>query len=187
MTPLHPLGLVGCGLGSVTYDRVQVPSENLLGQPGAGQMLFQGSIERERACIFGFAIGAMQRQLDEAVAFANGRVVGGTAIAIHQAISHRISNMALRLEVARRLLYQMTALKASGKRMPSEAAITKIFISEAFIQSSMDALHIRGGSGYTREGGVEQALRDALGGTLYSGTNDVLRNLVAMHAGLNIS
>lgn len=184
MRPLHPAGLHGCGLGQVTFDRVSVPAENALGKPDAGAMLFQGAIERERACIFGFALGAMERELELAVQHANRRVVGGRPIGQHQAVSHRVADMKVRLEVSRLLLYHVVALKARGRRAPLEAALAKLVLSESFLQNSLDLVRLFGGNGFVAEGGVEQFLRDSLGGILFSGTNDIQRNIIAAHIGL---
>lgn len=182
--PLHPAGLHGCGLGRVTFDRVSVPSENVLGRPEAGAALFQGAIERERACIFASVLGVMERELELAVAHANSRVLGGRPIAQHQAVSHRIAEMKVRLELSRLVLYRAAALKAQGRRAPLEAALTKLVVSESYLQNSLDLMRLFGGSGFLREGGVEQFVRDALGGVLYSGTSDVMRNIIAAYTGL---
>jgi alkylation response protein AidB-like acyl-CoA dehydrogenase len=182
--PLHPAGLKGCGLGQVTFDRVAVPGENLIGLPEAGATLFQGAIERERACIFAFVLGAMERELELAIHHANERHSGGQPIARHQAVSHRVADMKVRLELSRLLLYHVTALKAEGRRAPLEAAMTKLFLSESSLQNSLDLMRLFGGNGFVSEGGVEQFVRDALGGVLYSGTSDLQRNIIAAHCGL---
>jgi alkylation response protein AidB-like acyl-CoA dehydrogenase len=182
--PLPAVGLAGSGLSEVTYDDVKVPAGNMIGKPGAGAMLFQGSIERERACIFGAALGSMNRELELAIAYANERVVAGKPIAGHQAISHRIADMKVRLEASRLLLYQVTSLKSANKRAPLEAAIAKLFVSESFVQNSLDLIRIHGGNGFVNEGGVESFLRDSLGGIIYSGTNDIQRNIIAAGLGL---
>jgi len=177
-------GLVGCGLGQIVYRDVRIPPEQMLGHGGSGGMVFQGSIERERACIFGFVLGAMQRELEMAVAYANHRRVGGQPIAAHQAVSHRIADMAVRLEAARLMLYQVTEQKAAGRRAPRLAAMTKLLLSETFLQNSLDLMRIHGGNGFMEENGVAQFARDALGGVLFSGTSDVMRNIIAAHLGL---
>jgi alkylation response protein AidB-like acyl-CoA dehydrogenase len=181
---LHPAGLHGCGLGQVAFDDVVVPAANVLGRPEAGAVLFQGAIERERACIWGFVLGAMERGLELAVRHANERVVGGQRIASHQAVAHRIAEMKTRLELSRLLVYRATALKAAGRRAPLEAAMTKLYVSESFLQNAVDLVRTYGGSGFTQEAGVEQFVRDALGGVLFSGTNDIQRNIIAAWAGL---
>jgi alkylation response protein AidB-like acyl-CoA dehydrogenase len=181
---LPAVGLAGSGLSEVTYENVRVPASNMLGKPGAGAMLFQGSIERERACIFGATLGAMERELELAVEYANQRVVGGKPIAGHQAISHRIADMKVRLEISRLLLYQVTHLKSQNKRAPLEAAIAKLVVSESFLANSLDLIRVHGGNGFVNEGGVESFLRDSLGGIIYSGTNDIQRNIIAGCIGL---
>jgi alkylation response protein AidB-like acyl-CoA dehydrogenase len=82
------------------------------------------------------------------------------------------------------LIYRVAALKARGKRAPLEAAMTKLYASESFLQNSIDLVRIYGGKGYVKEGGVEQYVRDALGGLFASGTNDVQRNIIARLVGL---
>lgn len=182
--PLPASGLDGSGLSEVTYDNVSVPEENIIGRPGAGGMLFQGSIERERACIFGFVLGAMRKQVDIAVQYANERVVGGRPIGGYQAVSHRIADMKMRLDASRLLLYQVTALKAANKRAPTEAAVAKLFISESFLANSLDLCRIHGGNGFLIENGIEGYLRDALGTIIFSGTSDIQRNIIAGQLGV---
>jgi alkylation response protein AidB-like acyl-CoA dehydrogenase len=186
MKPLHPAGLHGCGLGQIAFDGVTVPAGNVVGSPNAGPMLFQGAIERERACIFGFVLGAMERELDLAVRYANERVIGGKPIAEHQAIAHRVADMKVRLEVSRLVLYRAASLKAAGRRAPLEAAMTKLVLSESFLANSLDLVRLYGGNGFLREGGVEHFVRDALGGVLFSGTSDIQRNIIAGCAGLTL-
>jgi alkylation response protein AidB-like acyl-CoA dehydrogenase len=182
--PLPAVGLSGSGLSEVTYENVRVPAGNIVGKPGSGSTLFQGSIERERACIFGATLGAMERELELAIAYANSREVSGNKIGHYQAISHRIADMKVRLEASRLLLYQVTSLKSRGKRAPLEAAIAKLYVSDAFVQNSLDLIRIHGGNGFVNEGGIEGYLRDSLGGIIFSGTNDIQRNIIAANLGL---
>ncbi|MFQ5428704.1 MAG: acyl-CoA dehydrogenase family protein [Phycisphaerae bacterium] len=182
--PLPTTGLRGSGLSEVTYDNVSVPEDHVLGRPGAGAMLFQGSIERERACVFGYTLGAMEKEFELAVAYANKRNVGGRAIGGYQAVSHRIANMKVRLDIARMLLYRVAALKSAGKRAPLDSAVAKLFVSESFLENSLDLIRIHGGNGFVSEGGVEGFLHDALGGIIFSGTNDIQRNIIAAQVGV---
>jgi alkylation response protein AidB-like acyl-CoA dehydrogenase len=184
--PLASCGLVGCGLGAVRFDNVFVPGENMVGKPGAGGALFQGSIERERACIWGFVVGAMRRDLEQAVEYANSREIGGAPIASRQAVAHRIADMKVRLDTSRLLLYRAAEAKAAGQRIPLEAAAAKLYISESFVENSITLVRTFGGSGYLAETGVEQSVRDALGGLLFSGTNDIQRNIIAAYLGLKV-
>jgi alkylation response protein AidB-like acyl-CoA dehydrogenase len=92
--------------------------------------------------------------------------------------------MKLRLETARLLSYKAAWLKDSGKAVMLEAALAKLYLSECFVESSLDAIRIHGGYGYMTEFEVERDLRDAIGGTLYGGTSDVQRNIIARLLGL---
>jgi alkylation response protein AidB-like acyl-CoA dehydrogenase len=126
----------------------------------------------------------MQRLLEECVHEARNRTRGEIPIGKHQAVSHRIADMKLRLETARLLLYKTAWLQQSGKPNLMEAALTKIYLSETFAQSSLEAIAIHGGAGYTSATEVERNLRDAVGGTIYGGTVDIQRNIVAGLLGL---
>jgi alkylation response protein AidB-like acyl-CoA dehydrogenase len=92
--------------------------------------------------------------------------------------------MKVRLETSRMILYKVAWLKKMGKPAVMEAALAKLYLSESFVQSGLDAIKIRGGYGYMTEFEVERDLRDAIGGTLYSGTSDIQRNIIARLLGL---
>jgi hypothetical protein len=92
--------------------------------------------------------------------------------------------MKVRLETARLILYRVAWQKKMEVASPMDAALAKLYISEAFVQSSLDAIRIHGGYGYMTEFEVERDLRDAIGGTLYSGTSDIQRNIIARLLGL---
>jgi alkylation response protein AidB-like acyl-CoA dehydrogenase len=126
----------------------------------------------------------MQRQLDQCVAFARARKRGGVSIGKHQAVSHRIADMKMRLETCRLLLYKTAWLQDRGRPNLMEAALTKTFLAECFRESSLAAIAIHGGDGYKTEHEVERDLRDAIGGLIYGGTTDIQRNIVAGLLGL---
>jgi hypothetical protein len=126
----------------------------------------------------------MQRQLDACVRYAQERHQFGRPIGAFQAVSHRIADMRVRIELAELALYKVAWLKAQGRRAPLEAAIAKLVVSEGFVASSLDAVQIHGGYGFMSESGVERDLRDAIGSRLYSGTNEPQRNFIARHLGL---
>jgi alkylation response protein AidB-like acyl-CoA dehydrogenase len=182
--PLPTIGTRTCALGEVVFEDCRVGHSAVLGKVGGGARLFQAAIEKERALIFAPMVGAMQRQLELATDRANVRQAFGLPIASFQAVSHRIAEMALRLESARLLLYKAAMLKARDARAPIESAMAKIAVSEAFVRSSEDLIRTYGGAGYLDETGVEHFLRDAVGGVLFSGTNDVLRGILARRLGL---
>jgi alkylation response protein AidB-like acyl-CoA dehydrogenase len=183
--PLHKMGLRTSPMAEVFFTDCHVPSENLLGRPGAGMALFNASMEWERSCILATAVGTMQRQLERCVAYARGRKQFGRAIGKFQAVSHTIAEMKVRLETSRLLLYRLGWLRSTRQRVsPMEAAMVKLHISECFVRSSLDALQIHGGYGFMTEYELERDVRDALGGRIYSGTSEIQRNIIAGHLGL---
>jgi alkylation response protein AidB-like acyl-CoA dehydrogenase len=92
--------------------------------------------------------------------------------------------MKVRLETARLILYKIAWLKKMGKSAVMEAAMAKLYLSESFVQSSLDAIRTFGGYGYMTEFEIERDLRDAIGGTIYSGTSDIQRMIIARLSGL---
>ena len=96
----------------------------------------------------------------------------------------RIADMKLRLETARLLTYKVAWLKSVGQSVMLDAAIAKLYLSECYVESSLDAIRVYGGYGYMTEYEVERDLRDAIGGTLYGGTSDIQRNIIARFMGL---
>lgn len=173
------MGLSGSPLGEIHLAECEVPAENLLGKEGAGLSIFNHSMEWERSFIFASHVGAMGRQLETCIKYAGKRRQFDRTIDCFQSVSNRLADMQLRLETSRLLLYKAAWLKQQDESCVSHAAITKLHISESFVQSSLDAMRIHGAKGYLREFGVEKDLRDAAGGVLYSGTSDIQRQLIA--------
>lgn len=181
---IEKMGLRTAPMGELILQDCFLPVGNRLGPEGVGAHLFNSAMEWERACILGAHVGAMERQLEECISYARTRKQFGQPIGKFQSISNRIAEMKVRLETARLLLYKTAWLKKQGKPAQMEAAMAKLYLSEVFVASSMDAIRIHGGYGYTTEFEVERDLRDAIGGTLYSGTSDIQRNIIARYLGL---
>jgi alkylation response protein AidB-like acyl-CoA dehydrogenase len=182
--PLSKMGLRTSPMSELFLDDCEVSREQLLGRPGHGMAIFDSSMRLERSCILASCIGTMQRQLDRSIAYAKERKQFGHSIGSFQAVSHRIVDMKLRLETARLLLYHVGWLIGEGKSPTLEAALTKLYLAESFLQSSLDAVQIHGGYGYMTEYELERDVRDAVGGRLYSGTSEIQRNIVARALGL---
>ncbi|MEL6836544.1 MAG: acyl-CoA dehydrogenase family protein [Bacteroidota bacterium] len=170
--------------GELTFNDCFVPEGNRLGKEGAGFSITQQSLEYDRCCVMASKLGAMERQLEEAVAYAQKREQFGQAIGKFQAVSNRIADMKLRLETSRLLLHKMVWLKQNNLPCTMEASLLKLQLSESFVASSVDAIRIHGGNGYLTEFEVERNLRDAIGGVLYAGTSDIQRNIIAKLLGL---
>lgn len=178
------MGLRTSPMGELVLQDCFVPEENRLGPEGAGAEVFNSSMEWERSSILAAHVGAMERQLEEAVRYARERRQFGKPIGKFQSVSNRIADMKVRLETARLILYKVAWLKAQGRPAVMEAAIAKLYLSEAFVRSSEDAMRIHGGYGYMTEFEVERDLRDAFGGIFYSGTSDIQREIISRLAGL---
>ncbi len=178
------MGLRSIPMSDVIMDDCFVPQENLLGKEGGGIGISQSSLEWERCFILASQLGAMERQLEEAVRYARGREQFNQPIGKFQSVSNRIADMKLRLETARLLLYKVGWLKEQDRSAMLEAALLKLYLSESFVDSSLDAIRIHGGYGYMTEYQVERDLRDAIGGVLYGGTSDIQRNIIASLMGL---
>lgn len=181
---VQKMGLRTAPMGELLLQDCFVPIQNRLGAEGAGVNIFNSSMEWERSCILAGQIGAMEHQLETCIRYARERRQFGKPIGKFQSVSNRIADMKVRVETARLLLYKVAWLKKMGKPATMEAAMAKLYLSECFVQSSLDAIRIHGGYGYMTEQGVERDLRDAIGGTLYSGTSDIQRNIVAGLLGL---
>lgn len=184
-SPVHEkMGLRTVPLGGLTFEDCYVPAENRLGPEGAGVSIASASLEVERCCILASQLGAMERQLEQAVHYARTRRQFGQPIGKFQAVSNRIADMKMRLETARLLLYKVAWQIDRGEPAMLEAALLKLYLSESFVASGLDAIRIHGGNGYLSAYEVERDLRDAIGGTLYAGTSDIQRNLIARMMGL---
>jgi len=178
------MGLRSTPMSDVILEDCLVPEENRLGAEGAGLSISNNSLEWERCCILASQLGAMQRQLEDCIAYARKRQRFGQSIGKFQAVSHRLVEMRLRLETSRLLLYKVSWLKQNGQSAMLEASLLKLHLSECFTASSLDAIRIHGGHGYMTESEVERDLRDAVGGLIYAGTSDIQRNIVAGLLGL---
>lgn len=178
------MGLRTSAMCEVFLEECHVAEGDRLGPEGAGTSIFNGSMEWERSCILGSHVGAMERQLEECVRYARERVQFGQPIGKFQSVANRIADMKTRLETARLLLYKVAWQKSSGKSAILEAAMAKLYLSECYVQSSLDAIRTFGGYGYMSEFQVERELRDSIGGTLYSGTSDIQRVIISRLCGL---
>ncbi|MGH7507677.1 MAG: acyl-CoA dehydrogenase family protein, partial [Longimicrobiales bacterium] len=178
------MGLRTAPIGELIFENCFVPEDNRIGPEGAGVSISTHSLEVERCCILASQLGAMERQLEKAICFARERRQFGQPIGKFQSVANRLADMRLRLETSRLLLYKVAWLKSMDKPAMLEAALLKLHLSESFVESGLDAIRIHGGSGYLTESEIERDLRDAVGGTLYAGTSDIQRIIIARALGL---
>jgi alkylation response protein AidB-like acyl-CoA dehydrogenase len=123
----------------------------------------------------------MERQLESALRYAKQRRQFKRPIGKFQAVANRLVDMRVRLETARLLIYKVAWLKQTGRSFPLEAAMAKLYLSECWVQSSLDAIQVHGGYGYTTEFEVERDLRDAISSRIYSGTSEIQKNIIAFN------
>jgi alkylation response protein AidB-like acyl-CoA dehydrogenase len=178
------MGLRTSPMGEIALSDCVVPAESRLGPEGAGMAIFNSSMEWERSCLFASAVGAMRRQLDACVSYARSREQFGQPIGKFQGVSGLLADMYVRLEAARLLIYRVAWLKQQGRSAPAEAAAAKLFTSEAWVRSSQDAIQTHGAWGYLKDSGIERDLRDAVASTIYSGTSQIQRVVLARMLGL---
>jgi alkylation response protein AidB-like acyl-CoA dehydrogenase len=173
------LGVRTVPMGELAFEDCSLPADSLLGREGRGAEVFNCSMEWERGAILAGTLGTMRRQLERCVAHARSRRQFGKPIGKFQSVANKIVDMKLRLETCRPLVYKIGWLKALGKDATLEAAMAKLYVSECFVKSSLDAVQIFGASGFVTETGIERDLRDSVASTLYSGTNEIQRNIIA--------
>ena len=182
--PIPKMGLRTSPMGEVIFEDCFVPESARLGPEGAGMRIFNSAMEWERACIFAGHLGAMERLLDDCIGYARKRRQFGQPIAKFESVADRIADMKVSIEAGRWLLYKVGWLAGKGKNAVLEAAIAKLFVSEMHNQAALDALQLYGGYGYMKEYPIEREVRDALSGTLYSGTSEMQRKIIARCLGL---
>ena len=171
-------------MSEVILEDCEVPAENVLAGEGAGATIFTASMAWERTCILASQLGAMQRLLEISVKYAKERQQFGQPIGKFQSVSNKIAEMEVRLEAARLVLYKAAWEKSQGKRALQASSMAKLYVSEMCVQNCLDAVQIHGGYGYMTEFQIERELRDAIGGTLYSGTSEIQKLIIAGFRGL---
>jgi alkylation response protein AidB-like acyl-CoA dehydrogenase len=181
---IEKMGLRTSPMAEIIFENCKVPAENLLGREGRGVDVFNSSMEWERGSILASCLGTMRRQIEECVRYARQRKQFGQPIAKFQSVANRIVDMKVRYDTARMMVYRIGWLKQQGKNADGEAAIAKLYTSESFVKSCLDAVQVHGGYGFMTEFPFERELRDSVGSTLYSGTSEIQRTIIARHLGL---
>jgi alkylation response protein AidB-like acyl-CoA dehydrogenase len=178
------MGLRTSPIGELVFTDLYVPAEAIIAGVGAGSAVFTSAMDWERICLFASHVGAMERLLETSIGYARTRSQFGQLIGKFQAVSHRIADMKVQLEAARLLTYRAAWRLEHARSASLDAAMTKLFVSESLVQTALGTVQIHGGYGFMAEYEVERALRDAVGSTLYSGTSEMQRNIIARWLGL---
>lgn len=166
-------------MGDVMLDNCRIPLNRQLGKSGSGKMMIQHALELERAFIFAGIAGIMEWQLQTVVRHSRKRRVNGRHLGANQAISHRIADMQLRLETLNLWINHCAQIKDNGQRLTMASAQTKLFGAEAFLQCSLDAVHILGASGIEEGSQLAALVEDAIASRLFSGSSEMQKNIIA--------
>ena len=175
----HKMGIRSSQTMELIFQDVRVPKENLLGKENEGFKIAMSSLDGGRIGVAAQALGIAQAALDYAVKYSKERVQFGKPIASNQAVSFMLADMATKLDAARLLTYRAAYLKEKGLPHSKEAAMAKMYASDAAMQVTTDAVQIFGGYGYSREYPVERLMRNAKITQIYEGTNQVQRMVIS--------
>ena len=175
------MGIRSSSTAELIFDNVEVPRENLLGKEGDGFKIAMATLDGGRIGIAAQALGIAQGAYDAAVAYSKERIQFGKPIGFQQAISFKIADMATKLRCARFLVYSAAELKEAHALYGMESAMAKMYASDIALEVTNDALQIHGGAGFMKGMEVERAYRDAKITTIYEGTNEIQRVVIASH------
>jgi butyryl-CoA dehydrogenase len=173
------LGLRSSDTASLLFEDCRVPRENLLGREGEGFRIALATLDGGRIGIAAQALGIAAGCLEESIAYAKQRHQFGQPIADFQAIQWMLADMATEIDAARLLTHRAAWLAHEKRTVTKQAAMAKLFASEAANRAAYKALQVFGGYGYTKEYPVERFFRDARITTLYEGTSEIQRLVIA--------
>ncbi|WP_367136337.1 acyl-CoA dehydrogenase family protein [Saccharothrix sp. HUAS TT1] len=182
--PIAKMGLKTSPLCELFLDDVRVPADHVLGRVGSGFLVLDYVMKREILYSFVINVGEMQRRLEQVVDYAKNRAQFGSTIGRFQSVQNLVVDMKVGTETARLWLYHTAQKLQSNKDTTIDVAISKLVASEAAVASAMNAVQVFGGYGYMAEYGLEKDLRNAVAGTIYSGTTQIQQGRIAAMLGL---
>jgi alkylation response protein AidB-like acyl-CoA dehydrogenase len=176
---LPKLGYKGVESCEIVFDGYECPREALVGaKEGEGFRQMMGGLELGRIQVAARAVGVARAALEDSLRYAQQRETFGQPIWRHQAVGHRLADMATRVDAARLLTLRAAAALDAGQRSDLEAGMAKLFASEACLEVAADAIKVHGGYGFSAEFDVERYYRDAPLMVVGEGTNDIQRNVI---------
>ena len=178
------MGLRTSHIGELAFQDLDVPDDAVLGTVGGGSAVFATAMDWERSLLVASHVGVVEHLMETSIAYARTRSQFGQPIGKFQAVAHKIADMKTQLEAARLLTYRSAWRLDHARNASLDASITKLFVSETLLKVALDTVQVHGGYGFMAEYDVERALRDAVGGTIYSGTSEMQRNIIARWLGL---
>ncbi|MDO5041486.1 MAG: acyl-CoA dehydrogenase family protein [Peptoniphilus sp.] len=179
--PYDKMGIRSSSTAELTFNNVKVPKENLLGQEGQGFRIAMQTLDGGRIGIAAQALGIAQGAYEAALKYAKERIQFGKPIAQQQVISFKLADMATKLRAARFLIYSAAEMKQNHENYGMESAMAKQYASDVALEIVNDALQIHGGNGFIKGIDVERFYRDAKITTIYEGTNEIQRVVIASH------
>ncbi|OZI13397.1 acyl-CoA dehydrogenase [Bacillaceae bacterium SAS-127] len=175
----HKMGLHGSRTVQLTFEDMQVPAENLLGQEGEGFKIAMANLDVGRIGIAAQSLGIAEAALQEATNYSKERKQFGKPIAAQQGLAFKLADMATSVEAAKLLVYRAANLRAQGLPCGKEASMAKLFASKTAVDVSIEAVQVHGGYGYTKEYAVERYFRDAKVTEIYEGTSEIQRLVIS--------
>jgi acyl-CoA dehydrogenase len=181
---LEKLGWHASDTALITFDDVFVPEENLLGKENEGFYLIMANFQWERLLMALGAVGAMQVAFDKTVKYALERTAFGKPIGKHQAIRHKLAEIAVKIEAGRDVTYSALRRHVGGEDAVREVTIAKLATQRAAFEVMDTCLQIHGGNGYIAEYDIERAARDARLGPIGGGTDEIMKEVLGRSLGL---
>lgn len=179
--PEKKMGMKGSPTAQLHFDGVRVPDSRRIGDEGQGFAIALSALDSGRLGIAACAIGVAQAALDQAVAYATDRTQFGRPIADFQGLRFMLADMATRIEAGRSLYLTAARLRDAGKPFSRQAAMAKLFCTDAAMGVTTDAVQVLGGYGYTQDFPVERYMREAKVLQIVEGTNQIQRMVIARH------
>jgi butyryl-CoA dehydrogenase len=175
------LGWRASDTSELIMEDVEVPAENLLGREGEGFKNFMRTLDAGRVGIAALSIGIAEGAFEEALRYSNTRKQFGQTIGSFQGIQFQLSDMATEIEAGKHLMFHAAWLAQQGRPFAKEAAMAKLFCSELAMRTTIKAIQIHGGYGYTKDYPVERMMRDAKICEIGEGTSEIQRIVIARH------
>lgn len=183
--PMPTAGLSTSPIGEVTLQDVHVPTGNRIGHTGAGLLILDQVMKREILLAFAGNIGEMEQLVSRSVRYVNDRKQFGTSIGSNQLVADRVVETQIAIELGAALLESIAERLDGFEDVTIPIAAVKVFISEANVDSAINAIRVHGGNGYLATSPLATYLLDAIPGAIYSGSNDVLRTKIATMLGVS--
>ena len=184
MKPIDTMG--GRETNTVYFNDCEVPAENLLGQQDQGWAQLMAGLNTERLILAATMLGIGQRAFDDALAYAKERRQFGRPIGSFQALQHRFADLATDLEAAKLMTYWVASMvdEDEDRMLPKEASMVKLFVTETAQRVALEGMQMMGGYGYSSEYDMERLVRSTLVSTIYGGTSEIQRGIIAKTLGL---